>query len=127
MNNNPICPHCGEEAVLKDSSFIYGKSYGNVWVCFNYPQCNSFVGCHSNTDKPLGTLANSELRNKRRETHSMFDQLWRGKNRKMNRAAAYQWMAKVMNLSNDKAHIAMMDLSQCKNLIQLTKQYLKEF
>lgn len=122
--NKPICPHCGEEAVLKDSSFIYGKSYGNVWVCFNYPQCNSFVGCHGYTAKPLGTLANSDLRNKRKETHSLFDQLWKGKNRQMHRGQAYKWMAEIMNLSSTEAHIGMMNINQCKKLIQFCKQKL---
>ena len=40
-----------------------------VYVCTNYPRCDSCVGVHTGTKKPKGTLANSELRNKRIRTH----------------------------------------------------------
>lgn len=33
-----ICPDCGGKAELKDSAIIYGKSYGLVYVCENYPE-----------------------------------------------------------------------------------------
>ena len=50
--------------ILTESSMIYGKDYGKIYLCTN---CNAFTGVHKNSDKPLGTLANSILRTKRKE------------------------------------------------------------
>ena len=112
------CPYCDGKVELKDSSIIYnGKSFGNVYVCENYPKCDSFVGTHHGKTKPLGTLANARLRNKRKEAHSLYDQLWRGKNRIMSRGEAYRFMAKTLNVSQEQAHIGMLDYEQCKLLI----------
>ena len=58
------CPYCGANVVLRDSHFVYhnNKNYGKMWVCSNFPQCDSYVGCHPGTDIPLGRLADSVLR-----------------------------------------------------------------
>ena len=111
------CPFCGGKVGLKDSSTIYGRSYGNVYICENYPKCDAFVGTHHGKTKPLGTLADSKLRNKRKETHSLFDQLWRGKNKIMGRGKAYKYMAEKLNIEQKRAHIAMLTYEECNNLI----------
>lgn len=113
-----ICPDCRGNAELKDSAIIYGKSYGLAYVCEHYPKCDNFVGCHKGTDKPLGTLANAKLRNKRKETHSLFDQLWRGENRKMSRGQAYKFMADILGIDQSKAHIALLTFAECDKLIK---------
>jgi hypothetical protein len=74
------CRYCGGKVILTDSSEIYGKSYGKIYMCTN---CNAFTGVHQNSDKPLGTLANSILRVKRKEAHQVFDAFW--KRKKMSR------------------------------------------
>ena len=111
-----ICPDCGGKAELKDSAIIYGKSYGLAYVCENYPKCDNFVGCHKGTNKPLGTLANAKLRSKRKETHSLFDQLWKGENRE--RGQAYKFMAEVLDIDQEQAHIALLTFAQCDKLIK---------
>ena len=58
------CDYCGRETEYVDSKVIYGKSYGKIYLCRN---CMAYVGVHKGTDKPLGRLANAELR-KRKET-----------------------------------------------------------
>ena len=54
------CDYCGRETEYVDSKVIYGKSYGKIYLCRN---CMAYVGVHKGTDKPLGRLANAELRN----------------------------------------------------------------
>ena len=101
------CPYCASEVVLKDSKIIYGKSYGNVWICSNYPKCDAFVSCHKGTDRPLGMLANSELRNMRKLTHSAFDSLWQeAKKRGIKNARSnyYRLLAKELGISEDECH-----------------------
>ena len=53
------CDYCGRQAEYVDSKVIYGKSYGMMYLCRN---CMAYVGVHKGTDKPLGRLANAELR-----------------------------------------------------------------
>ena len=72
------CPYCGKEAELIDSSVIYGRSYGMAYICFD---CDAYVGTHKGTEKPLGRLANAELRKWKMRAHDAFDPIW--KSRKM--------------------------------------------
>lgn len=111
-----ICPYCDNPAELKDSSVIYGKSYGLVYICFS---CNAYVGTHRNTDRPLGTLANQELRKLRKECHNLFDRLWLTK--KMTRHEAYKWLAKQLGLDVEQCHIGMFDVEQCKKVKEIVK------
>ncbi|MBO5020697.1 MAG: hypothetical protein J6D52_08545 [Clostridia bacterium] len=69
MKKPTICRYCGGKVILTDSSQIYGKDYGKIFLCTT---CNAFVGVHKKTEKPLGTLANSILRSKRKETHQVY-------------------------------------------------------
>ena len=86
------CPYCGGTAVLRDASYVYGGESGrkHLYVCQHYPECNSYVGVHEGTLTPLGTLANSELRNKRILAHQTFDRIW--KNGILTKKNAYRWM-----------------------------------
>ena len=111
----PVCPYCGKDSVLRDSVIIYGKSYGMVWVCGDYPDCDSYVGCHPRTDTPLGTLANYELRKWRKDTHRKIDALW--KTGKHDRSKVYERLAKALKLHPKKCHIAMFDVEMCKKVI----------
>ena len=117
MPNNilEICPNCGSPVSLKNSEIVYGKDYGWIYLCDNYPTCNSFVGTHRGTIKPLGTLANKELRELRKECHRLFDLRW--KSGIMNRKQAYKLLQEIMNLSEKDAHIAMFNKEQCVFLI----------
>jgi len=111
-----ICPYCGGKVIFTDSSVMYGRSYGMVYLCTN---CGASVGVHKGTQKPLGTLANAALRNKRRETHAVFDSFW--KQRKMNRTEAYKWLARQMQLPEYRAHIGQMDMEQCAQVIRVVQ------
>lgn len=66
-----ICDYCGTPADFVDSSVVYhGHSFGMIYLC---PRCGAYVGVHKGSDKPLGRLANSELRNwKRRLTQYLI-------------------------------------------------------
>jgi len=36
------CSYCNGTVEEKDSSIIYGTSYGKVWICENYPKCDTY-------------------------------------------------------------------------------------
>lgn len=114
-----FCPYCGRQAELVDSKVIYGKSYGHkVYLCRN---CMAYVGCHKGTDKPLGRLANAELRRWKMEAHAAFDPLWKYGRFKGKRNAAYAWLAQKMGLPVEKTHIGMFDVAECQRAIQIIK------
>jgi len=115
--NGMKCLYCGSDVVLADSKVIYGKHFGKVYMCSKYPKCDSFVGAHTGTDKPLGTLANAELRELRKICHSLFDGWWKAN--KKTRKDAYAILRHTFNIPEQKCHIAMFDVKQCKKLISL--------
>lgn len=111
-----FCDYCGRQAEFVDSKVIYGRSYGNIYLCRN---CMAYVGVHKGSDRPLGRLANAELRFWKKEAHSTFDPLWKFGKFRHNRNAAYQWLAEQMNLPIEQTHIGMFDVGQCKQAINL--------
>lgn len=44
------------------------------WKC---DRCGNYVGCHKNTDKPLGVIPSEELRKIRIKIHSIIDPIWK--------------------------------------------------
>jgi len=113
----PICPYCGGQSTLKSDSFVYsGISYGGkMWVCENWPACQSSVGAHKN-GKPLGTLANRQLREARVAAHEAFDPLW--KSGTFDRRAAYQLLAAMMGIPVCDCHIGMFNEKQCQQVLE---------
>ena len=118
------CPYCGSEVVLRDASFIYhtneSKKWGKVWVCSNYPKCDAYVGCHKNTEIPLGRLANIRLRTLKSEAHKQFDPLW--KSGLMSRKEAYRWLADMLHIPCEECHIGMFDVKMCQKVIHLCRR-----
>lgn len=73
------CPYCGRMAVLRPAKHVYGSQNldpGNyLYVCSGYPSCDSYIGVHKKTMRPMGTLANGDLRHKRIEAHRALNQV----------------------------------------------------
>lgn len=111
-----FCDYCGQRAEFVDSKIIYGKSYGKIYLCRN---CMAYVGVHKGTDKPLGRLADAQLRYWKKKAHAAFDPMWQYGRFKGYRNAAYAWLAEKLGLPVDKTHIGMFDVRQCKQVIQI--------
>lgn len=111
------CDYCGTSADFVDSAMVYGKSYGMIYLC---PQCHAFVGVHKGSDRPLGRLANAELRAWKSAAHAVFDLLWkRGGPFYRRRDRAYIWLAGKMGLPPGQTHIGMFDVPECKKVIDI--------
>lgn len=116
------CPYCGSKVILQDSIIIYRKqSYGLVYTCEKYPRCDAYVSCHKGTKKPLGTLANAELRSIRNLGHATFDRIW--KEKILTRTQAYAWLAKRLGLKVEQTHFAMFDKETALKAIDIANQY----
>jgi len=126
-----ICPYCNGKTEYIDSSYIYGKSYGMIYIC---KACDAYVGVHKGTDKALGRLANKQLRELKKQAHSYFDQIAKtsliNKIYKKwipnisNRNKAYKWLAIQLNISEEFCHIGMMNDEQCSKVVDACKPFL---
>jgi len=113
------CPYCGAKAKRVNRSFVNGDMMDteSVFVCEHYPSCDAYVGCYPGTDKPLGTLADGELRSWRMRAHGSLDWTWQHGG--MTRNEAYVILRDEMGLSEDEAHIGKMDIDGCKRVVDI--------
>jgi len=120
------CPYCDNKTDYIDSSYIYGKSYGMIYIC---KTCDAYVGVHKETNKSLGRLANKELREAKKDAHSYFDKISRTRlineiypiwfPGMSNRNKAYKWLSIQMNIPKSLCHIGMFDIDQCNQVINI--------
>lgn len=124
MNNKSevFCSYCGEVAELVKGDVIYPHredlAHLKFWQC---APCDAYVGTHKNSKdhKPLGRLADRELRMWKQNAHALFDPIW--KSAEMGRRAAYTWLSDQMQLPYYKTHIGMFDVDQCKQVVDICK------
>lgn len=133
-----ICPYCNGEAILESTTKIYSRDYGLAYICKNYPICDAYVGVHNETTKPLGRLANAELREWKKKAHSVFDPLWKRKlqkrrqergeyyKKKYARSAGYRWLAEQLGIERKDCHIGMFDVDLCKRVVEICSPYIKK-
>ena len=81
QNEKLYCPYCGGLAVLRPAEYVYGERNLNpdnyLYVCSGYPSCDSYIGVHKKSMRPMGTLANGDLRHKRIEAHRALNRWYR--------------------------------------------------
>ena len=118
-----FCPYCGAKAEFVSAEVVYGNNFKNLklYVCSNYPDCDSYVGVHEGTRKPKGSLANWKLREARKTAHAAFDTLWR--RGKMTRTKAYRKLAAEMKIQSRDAHIGMFNEQQCEQVLEIVKLF----
>ncbi len=103
------CPYCNRLAVWVDNKEVYGKNYGKshkIWLC---KPCNAYVGCHNNTKKPLGTMADRNLRNWRIQAHNKIDWYWQ--QGMYTRKEVYQ---KLSRFFGEEIHIGSANRELCR-------------
>jgi hypothetical protein len=117
-----ICPYCDKPAELVDSAVIYqGKSYGWAYLC----KCVNgwaYVGCHKGTKRPLGKLADRELRYWKQRAHEALDPIW--KEGLLSRNDTYSWLARQMRtlVIGQPCHIGHFNVEQCQEVVDLCRE-----
>lgn len=86
-----------------------------MYICDNYPGCDTYVRCHPGTIEPMGTLAGPRLRRLRGIAHELFDPLWKSCDT-LGRSSAYLAAAQVMG-SPGEFHIGHLDEAGCNQFI----------
>lgn len=122
----PRCPYCGSNSVLRSADGIYYDNSRDVmlYVCKNYPKCDSYVRVHPGTNIPMGSLANKELRAMRRDAHHHFNKLYSKGG--MSKRDAYEWLAETVGLPVEKAYIGFMGEYYCSLVIEESKKALSQ-
>ena len=119
MSEEVVCPYCSKPAVFMPSSApIYrGRDYGPVYACLD--PCGAWVGCHKGTTKPLGRLANAELRQAKQDAHAAFDPVWKRKH--LHRPEAYKRLAYLLGIPAAECHIGLFDVERCQRVVTLCR------
>lgn len=108
------CPYCDNEAKWTTNEDIYGKRYGKSYMVYFCDPCNAYVGCHNNSKKPLGTMADATLRSFRVRAHEKIDPLW--KKGEMKRKEVYEMLRKKLG---KVVHIGESNIETCREIISL--------
>ncbi len=109
-----ICPYCNKPARWVDNIEIYGKRYGESYMMWWCKPCDARVGCHRNGRRPLGTLANKELREWRMKAHAYIDPHW--KLGKMSRDQVYGILDKHFGR---EMHVGESDIATCQEILKV--------
>ena len=111
MEYQDICEKCNIEAELVED--IYN---GYIYSC---PFCSSRVSVHKGTNIPMGTLANSEVGQQRKQVHRSLETIF-GKN-KRGKEMSHIWLSKILNIKD--AHVGNFDLETCEKVLKILAQY----
>ena len=96
-----------------------------LYVCNNYPRCDSYVRVHPGTTIPVGTIADRKLRTMRRDAHKYFNQIYyRGI---MSKQEAYRWLSDILGLPMASTHIGMMGENYCQLVIDACQTVLTNY
>lgn len=131
MSEAPTCPYCGKQSeqvggqrICPHRPDLYGK---NFYLC---EPCGAYVGCHAGTDKPLGRLADAELRAWKSRAHAAFDPIWQARyerkraadpkyKKAMARGGRYKALAKLLGINGADCHIGMFDVELCRRTVEI--------
>lgn len=126
MTFTPVCPYCHRDAGLVGGDIIYPHRPDlhakQFWLC---APCEAYVGCHEagkgfgDGTRPLGRLANAELRLAKSAAHRAFDPMWKAG--PMSRKQAYFWLASRLGIDIKDCHIGEFDVAMCHRVIQIVK------
>lgn len=126
-----ICAYCQQPArFLPSSEMLYhGRDFGPAYFC---KADDAWVGCHPGTGKPLGRLANKELRQAKMAAHSAFDPIWKAIFQRKHaadptykkhhaRGGRYKALALALGIKSTECHIGMFDVATCRRVVEICK------
>lgn len=114
------CDSCGSAKVrYTTNDEIYRKIYGNGG-CYLCDDCKAYVGVHNiKSKKPLGRLANKELRELKMSCHKLFDVFWKETNLK--RIDCYGYLANKLGLHLRETHFGWFNKEYLEKSLEILK------
>lgn len=125
------CDYCRAPAKLVSGDKLYPHrpdlAIKQFWNC---PRCQAWVGCHADTHKPHGRLADAQLRVWKVRAHSLLDPIIRRRfERKaladptytfaMARGGRYKRLSELMGITPKETHIGLFSVEQCRRVVEL--------
>lgn len=110
------CPYCGNEAKYCENKEIYGRNFGKSFMCYFCRLCDAYVGTHNNSKRPLGTMANKQLRVWRQITHREIDAYWKAG--LCSRGRMYELLKIIFG---KVIHVGESDIEMCRKIIKATE------
>jgi len=119
-----ICNICESNKItLETNDVIYnGVQYGNYPFIYLCNDCRSYVGIHPNSNSPLGTLANNEMRQARKRVKFKFIEWYMSKG--FSRNKAYSILAKELNIPKEECHFGWFDVKKCNDAEKIILGFL---
>lgn len=119
------CNLCTGKVALVENKAVYGRNRGWPWIwqC-QESGCRAYVGCHTNTYKPLGLLADRRTRTARKAAYASLEAYCNRMGIPHSNMAG--WVAKQLNVSVSRSGIGWLDINQCRQLIELCSQNKSE-
>lgn len=109
-----FCVECNKMVVprMVSGNVVYPKSpwlsYKRFWQCVH---CKNFVGCHENSNvnklRPLGVIANKELKKVRIQIHQAIDPMWR--EGKIKRTEIYAFLSRELGYNYHTGELRSVD------------------
>lgn len=121
------CPYCGKPALLRPASYVYNdvlEPDRYLYVCTGYPECDAYIGVHRGSLRPMGMLADADLRHKRIEAHRALNALW--EEGYLTKRGAYIWLQNRLGLSEKETHIGMFSYYRCEETIRECTSLLEQ-
>ena len=124
--NGAYCSYCDKPTDFVDSIKVYQESHGYIYYC---KDCQAWVNC-INVDQALGSLADKNLRNLRRQVQQLLQpmidrKVSYGYDRKKVHVKVREWISKILSCAIEEAHVAMMTDEQCHRMIAEIKAHEK--
>lgn len=117
------CNLCGSKVIYTTNDKVYGKRYGSGY-CYLCTNCGAFVGTHKPRPREaMGILANEEMRDLRKQCHTLFDRLWKSKSQ---RNKCYSMLAKKLNIPATECHFGYFDKEQLETALTIIKEVQNE-
>lgn len=129
MDDRVTCSYCGQGAELVSGLVIYPRRRDLAEKRFyRCAPCKAYVGCHPGTTRPLGRLANAQLRSAKQIVHALFDPFWlnwpREKGgRRVGRNKAYARLARELGIDAKDCHVGMFDLQTCERAAAVVRTW----
>jgi hypothetical protein len=122
----PVPQHCrycdGPVALVSNAAVYRGREYGDWPYLYWCEDCDAYVGLHPNTDIPLGTLANQELREARKAGKALFIAVQQRS--RWNRDKAYAWLARQLGIDPAYCHWGWFEPERCQQASEVCQRRL---
>ena len=116
QNEKLYCPYCGGLAVLRPAEYVYGERNLNpITICMFAVVTHPVILILESIKKsmrPMGTLANGDLRHKRIEAHRALNKVVQAGI--MTKHGAYIWLQNRLCLREKDMHIGMFSEYRCE-------------